>query len=1202
MARLALSIAGGILGAVFLPGIGASLGWSIGAAAGGIIGALAFPGKGQHVYGARLNDLSVSSSAPGTVIPILYGSMRLGGQIIWSSGIQEVTTTKKQSAKGGPSVTQTEYTYFVSFAAAFCQGEAKITRVWGDAKLIYDTTGTGQLVKNLSVFPTIYPGSETQTADPTIVSHEGATVTPAYRGVCYAVWEKFPLANFGNRLPNIRAEVTSQGTASHPLTTMPWQGSGTTISVGNIAIDYNANVAYIMRKYAPSGIHNTEIQRVDLSTNTIVARGLLDLSPVGIDASAIGHGGIDVDLQSGYLLIDAGRCIVKVDPWSFKAIKAASYRSAVGANDGQMPILEGSDGYIAVFGRYAPKYGGTISNRGMCMIRCSDMTVVGTYQEFPASASYYQGHAIQDAEGCLYWIYCDGGVNYVCKIRPASGVFKSAVPPAYADVTTWSFPYIATQGNWLVGLYHSGDNSLIVMTDAGAYVKVDCATGTILDQVGDSSNKQFFCASGRIGKPSLWLSYQYDFASGTNGPMQHATLNRTYGGTFWAPALDGTSLLSVSATDFSVVATYDLHNWAAKLFTNLNWSPNIYCRDTVSNAILSMSSFVGGDPDNGTVIYRAYFDRISTNGLSAANIVSDICQKAGIDPSNIDTSLITALTVRGYPIAQLQTGKDIINTLGQALFFEGRETDFKLQFVPRGGASVMTIPETDLGMAQDKAKLTEVMGQEQDVPKEVEIVYNDPNIDYQQNKQHRVRHSRTKRTTNKTSISMPLVMDAQSAAQLADRLLWVSDIERRTYKTNLWKAKYILLDPCDVVSFAYDGVQLTARVQGNTIGQNYAAALDLVNEDTASYLTSQSGNSATGFVPQVLLNLAQTTLYLLDIPYLQDQDADASGNTGFYFAMTPSSNGTWGAGVLYQSSDDQSFGQIDASTTKVAYGVAQNVLGTPRSPWTWDTVNTLTIRLVQGDAPTSDTQLNVLNGKNAVLMYPSLEVIQYTTVVDNGDGTYTLSGLLRGRRGTEWASYASAHAVGEICLLPLQGGFVHEQISLSSVGQERYYKAVTVGADLNSVPNSTVFSVIGRDLMPYAPVQITGNKSGNDWTLGWLRRTRLGGGWVDLYGDVPLSEDGQGYTLEITDSGGTVKRTVTVTTNRFTYTSAMQVADFGSNQSTIYVNIYQLSGQVGRGFKATATITKSQTLPPVDTAPALTNTGAGSGGWLVNGT
>jgi hypothetical protein len=56
--------------------------------------------------------------------------------------------------------------------------------------------------------PTMYAGNETQNPDPLIQGIQGSANTPAFRGIAYAVWENFPLANFGNRVPNLRAEVT----------------------------------------------------------------------------------------------------------------------------------------------------------------------------------------------------------------------------------------------------------------------------------------------------------------------------------------------------------------------------------------------------------------------------------------------------------------------------------------------------------------------------------------------------------------------------------------------------------------------------------------------------------------------------------------------------------------------------------------------------------------------------------------------------------------------------------------------------------------------------------------------------------------------------------------------------------------------------------------------------------------------------------
>jgi hypothetical protein len=55
--------------------------------------------------------------------------------------------------------------------------------------------------------PTIYPGDELQMPDPLIQASESVAATPAYRGLGYFVYDKLPLASFGNRIPNLRAEV-----------------------------------------------------------------------------------------------------------------------------------------------------------------------------------------------------------------------------------------------------------------------------------------------------------------------------------------------------------------------------------------------------------------------------------------------------------------------------------------------------------------------------------------------------------------------------------------------------------------------------------------------------------------------------------------------------------------------------------------------------------------------------------------------------------------------------------------------------------------------------------------------------------------------------------------------------------------------------------------------------------------------------------
>ena len=53
----------------------------------------------------------------------------------------------------------------------------------------------------------VHQGGEAQTADPLIVAKQGASGAPAYRGLAYVVFERLPLEDYGNRLPQLTFEV-----------------------------------------------------------------------------------------------------------------------------------------------------------------------------------------------------------------------------------------------------------------------------------------------------------------------------------------------------------------------------------------------------------------------------------------------------------------------------------------------------------------------------------------------------------------------------------------------------------------------------------------------------------------------------------------------------------------------------------------------------------------------------------------------------------------------------------------------------------------------------------------------------------------------------------------------------------------------------------------------------------------------------------
>lgn len=199
MASVALGFAGKAIGGALGGPIGAAIGGAIGSAIGGMVDNTLFPMKTE---GPRLTDLSVQGSTYGQAIPKLFGSNnRIAGNVIWTSGLIETSRKVKSGGKGGPTVSQREYSYRASLAVAVGAGPTtRIKKAWANGKLIYDVDGTAS-----GPFAALryYTGSFTQLPDPTIESFLGMGNVPAYRGTAYVVLVDLQLADYGNRLPNM---------------------------------------------------------------------------------------------------------------------------------------------------------------------------------------------------------------------------------------------------------------------------------------------------------------------------------------------------------------------------------------------------------------------------------------------------------------------------------------------------------------------------------------------------------------------------------------------------------------------------------------------------------------------------------------------------------------------------------------------------------------------------------------------------------------------------------------------------------------------------------------------------------------------------------------------------------------------------------------------------------------------------------------
>jgi hypothetical protein len=205
MATLLLQVAGAAIGTALGGPIGAAIGTAVGGIAGATIdSALLNQGGGNsRTEGPRLTEISGLASTEGAPIPRVFGRARLGGQLIWATRFEEEIklsiTRTKSGAKGGKAqkTYETTYAYYANLAIGLCEGPISfIRRIWVDGRELDITTVTMR----------VHAGHGGQEPDPLIAAKE-AGETPAYRGLAYVVFERFPLADYGNRVPQFAFEV-----------------------------------------------------------------------------------------------------------------------------------------------------------------------------------------------------------------------------------------------------------------------------------------------------------------------------------------------------------------------------------------------------------------------------------------------------------------------------------------------------------------------------------------------------------------------------------------------------------------------------------------------------------------------------------------------------------------------------------------------------------------------------------------------------------------------------------------------------------------------------------------------------------------------------------------------------------------------------------------------------------------------------------
>ncbi|WP_313919878.1 phage tail protein, partial [Tahibacter sp.] len=549
---------GGIVGAVaglFL-GAGTPAAALYGAQIGMTLGGLIDPPKGPVVNGPRLDDLSVQTSTYGAVIPRVYGTVTVNGNVFWleNNRLKETVTKKKSGGKGGGSKTTTRsYTYSATFAVGLCKGPiVGVRRIWIGPDLIYDAGSSDPNTIAASNAAAsgfrLYTGTDTQAADARMQATLGVANTPAWRGLAYLVFYDLALARYANSLAGaqVRVEIMTlaavynyQVTARTMASTRAWRATswnGSTFC----SVAFNTNICAT----SPDGITWTD--------------RTLPITDYWQDIAS--NGSIFV------LVGSTANCYTSPDgiTWTARAMPSAGYTTQVEWGGGQFLAIRDSQPFAT-----------------------SPDGITWTAQSAPASGNY--GKA-------LAW---NGSVWVTVKHFSTGDIMSS--PTGVAG--SWTSRQVPTGSNWDAIAVKGSRFCLTSSGTAGSYISDDGITWTYYTG-GLPSGVNSIASDGSVfiatTQGTSWLSYDGITWSALSMP----TTGETWTGITWSGGV------------FSVVSDVSAHAVTIQPYMVSPSQPVLSA--IVSAECLQSGLLSGGDVDVSalTSLVRGY--RIGSVGAIRA--------------------------------------------------------------------------------------------------------------------------------------------------------------------------------------------------------------------------------------------------------------------------------------------------------------------------------------------------------------------------------------------------------------------------------------------------------------------------------------------------------------------------------------------------------------------------------------------------------
>lgn len=548
-----------------------------------------------------------------------------------------------------------------------------------------------------------------------------------------------------------------------------------------------------------------------------------------------------------------------------------------------------------------------------------------------------------------------------------------------------------------------------------------------------------------------------------------------------------------------------------------------------------------------------------TTGFTAPDVkdvIEALCDVA--DDVEYDTSALESEECQ-FVIGQTTAIRTVLNQLSLAYQFGMVSSSGVLKFRPRSASAIKTLTAADMGFAtgEDSVPPSAYVSkryQATTLPRNVTINYYAKDIDYNQFTQ--TSELVTFEEGQNVVLDVPVTLEHAKAKQIVEVALVNAHLGRMNYA---WNGTYAQLElECDdVVNTPFGAVRITS------VNENADNGIIEFEGEDAGVPEALIASNLEVIVPPPSTNIPVVIGYsagmFIDPPALNSEDRNLRLMVAVHGYDVP---GWPGAEVFMSKNNGESYEVVGSTSSEATVGIVETPIA--NHDWrVWDNDTEIIVKL-RTNTLSSVTDLEVQNGANWALI--GQELVGFANAVLIGDKTYRLSRLLRGRQGTE--QFISLHVANELFTLMDSSIVVINGYDIADRGGVRKYKVVTRGSSIEKVDAQNV-QMMSVNTIPWTVFGAKALKVGQDIQFSWNERVRFDNALKDL-ATTNHDSDWAGYGVVIYAADGTtIKRRATMTSENFTYTAAMQIADFGAVQTSVKADIAQISSIYGTGYPVT---------------------------------